>query len=159
MASFWKRVLPEFVFTLESELDHSQNITVYLYVTPTNWSLDMLCFRFFLLQGFCQPNQTPCWRCILVLQSQICFPVDKLVSDESNNEARGVRLRYLSGLSPFLNIHLNFKFHCTPNSSRHSEFLLVGDVIAWPWKRTGSGLLCPYMEVKVVEQYKVWTSW
>ena len=35
------------------------------------------------------------------------------VSDESNNEARGVKLRYLSGLRPFSNIHFNFKFHCS----------------------------------------------
>ena len=39
--------------------------------------------------------------------------LDKLVSDESNNEARGVKLRYLSGLRPFSNIHFNFKFHCS----------------------------------------------
>ena len=57
--------------------------------------------------------------------------LDKLVSDESNNEARGVKLRYLSGLRPFPNIHLNFKFHYTHYSfTSLSNFLLVDEVIA-----------------------------
>ena len=77
---------------------------------------------------------------------KICFQtLDKLVSDESNNEARGVKLRYLSGLRPCSNIHFNFKFHCSHLilCVTLTFFLLVRSLLDRE-KRTDSG---PYAHI------------
>ena len=94
--------------------------TTPIFVTPTNgaWTRSVVFPVLFIARFLStKPNQTKpnplpeMYSCCT--QKSAPKILDKLVSDESNNEARGVKLRYLSGLRPFSNIHFNFKFHCS----------------------------------------------